>query len=224
MNTLYIFINRLAILVLIGIIFIGQGDAVGRVDRNDVPSEPAVVVFRLDPSQSKFIVHADRTGLFWFKGHSHRIAAKDFHGTAELTLDAVNPASLSLAVEARSLEETDPVFTDQQKMIIKKELDGIVLETAKYPEITFRSTGVKGSLNGGRFNVRITGDLTLHGVTRRITIPATVTINGDTMHAIGEFEINRKKFNVDATNAFHGFVRVRHHLKFEFDIVGKRVT
>ena len=183
---------------------------------------PADVKYRLDPSRSKFIVHANRTGLAWFKGHSHRIAVGDFNGTAELNLDAVNPASLQLTVRAASLEETDPAFTPEQKKIINKEVNELVLETAKYPEITFKSTDVKGSLVSGKLDVRIGGDLTMHGVTKHIVIPATVTTTGDTMRAVGEFEIDRKDFNVNATEAFHGFVKVKHHLKFEFDIVGTR--
>jgi polyisoprenoid-binding protein YceI len=188
----------------------------------DQTSPSAVARYRLDASQSKFIVHANRSGLAWFKGHSHRIAVKDFQGTAELDLSVVNPASLQVTVRASSLEETDPVFTPEQKKIINKELNEIVLETAKYPEITFRSTDIKATVSAGKFDVRIGGDLTLHGVTKRVEIPATVTFSGDTMRAVGEFKADRKDFNVNATDAFHGFVRVKHHLKFEFDIVGTR--
>ena len=192
------------------------------LDRASSASSFAVARYRLDMSRSKFIVHANRAGLAWFKGHSHRIAVKDFEGAAELDLSVVNPASLEMTVRAASLEETDPVFTAEQKKIINKELNEIVLETAKYPEITFRSTDIKATVASGKFDVRIGGNLTLHGVTKHIEIPATVTISGDTMHAIGEFETDRKDFNVNATDAFHGFVRVKHHLKFEFDIVGTR--
>src|SRR5215218_6879008 len=83
-----------------------------------VSSSSAVIQYRIDAAQSKFIVHANRTGLAWFKGHSHRIAVKDFGGTAELDLSVVNPASMQMAVRAASLEETDPVFTAEQKKII----------------------------------------------------------------------------------------------------------
>ena len=180
--------------------------------------------YRIDPAKSTFIVHANRTGIAWFKGHSHRIAVKDFGGTAELDLIALNPASLQLTVQAASLEETDPAFTPEQKKIINKEVNELVLETAKYPEITFRSTDVKGSIAQGKFDVQIGGDLTLHGVTKHIIIPATVSVTGDSMRAVGEFGIVRKVFNVNATEAFHGFVRVKHHLKFEFDIVAQRLN
>jgi polyisoprenoid-binding protein YceI len=191
--------------------------------RVETEKSSAVVRYRLDASQSKFMVHAFRGGLAWFKGHDHFIAARDFTGEAGLSLDAVNPASLKLTVRADSLEETDAAFTPQQKQIIKKELEDLVLETKKYPEITFESTDVQGNLNGGQIDVKIGGNLTLHGVTKRIVIPARVTASGETLRAQGEFEINRKDFNVNATNAFHGAVRVKHELKFTFDIVGQRI-
>jgi polyisoprenoid-binding protein YceI len=188
---------------------------------NDAPAPE--VRFRLDPAQSTFIAHANRAGIAWFKGHSHRLAIKDFDGEASLSLDAINPASLTLTARSASIEETDPFFNADQKKIINKEVNELVLETAKYPEITFHSTAVKGSMRNGAFDVKITGDLTLHGVTKQITIPATVTVNGDTLRAKGEFSINRKKWGVNATKAFHGFVKVRHTIKFEFDIIGRRV-
>src|SRR5438874_9577071 len=176
---------------------------------------PVTVRFRLDASRSTFIVHANRAGLAYFKGHSHRIAAKDFNGEASLDLSSINPASLTMTIRSASLEETDPVFTADQKKTINKELNEIVLETAKFPDITFRSTDIKGSLKNGAFVVEVGGDITLHGVTRHIVIPATVTIEGDTFHAKGHFDLNRKKFGVNATQAFHGLVKVRHTLKFE---------
>lgn len=217
-----VFVAAIATVVLSLAGFLVSGnDAAG--SRDDTKVSLSLVRFRIEPGQSKFMVHADRAGLAWFKGHSHRIAVRDFSGEAELTLDAVNPASLNITVRADSLEETDPVFTAEQKGIINKELKEIVLETAKFPEIKFKSTDVNGKLSGGAMEIRIGGDLTLHGVTKRIEIPATVTVSGDKLRAVGEFKINRKAFGVNATDAFHGLVKVRHTLKFEFDIIASRI-
>ena len=60
----------------------------------------------------------------------------------------------------------------------------------------------------------------MHGVTRRIVIPARVTISGNELRAVGKFSIDRGDFNVKATSAVHGLVRVRKTVEFEFDIVG----
>ena len=184
---------------------------------------PATVTYNLDASQSKFMAHAKRSGLLWFKGKSHHLAASDFGGQVELTPDTITPASLHLVVKAASLHETGAEFTDQQKQIIDKELKEIVLLPDQYPDITYQSTNVTAKgLGGGRYDVKINGNLTLHGVTRPVTIPATVTLNGSTMRATGEFSIDRDDYKVKATSAAHGLVRVDDDIKFEFDIVGRR--
>lgn len=184
---------------------------------------PATVTYNLDPSQSKFMAHANRSGLLWFKGHSHHLAASDFGGQVELTPDTITPASLRLVVKAASLHETGADFTEPQKQIINKELKDIVLHPDQYPDITFQSTNVTAKgLGGGRYDVKINGNLTLHGVTRPVTIPATVTLNGSTLRAVGKFSIDRGDYKVKATSAFHGMVRVDDDIKFEFDILGRR--
>jgi polyisoprenoid-binding protein YceI len=184
---------------------------------------PATVTYTLDASRSKFMAHANRSGLLWFKGHGHHLAASDFSGRVELTPQSITPASLRLVVKAASLHETSAVFTDQQKQIINKELHDIVLLPDQYPDIIFQSTNVtaKPASTGG-YDVKLTGDLTLHGTTRRIEIPATVTVNGDEMRAVGKFSIDRDDYKVKATSAAHGAVRVDNTVRFEFDIVGRR--
>lgn len=185
-------------------------------------SAPATVTYNLDPSQSKFMAHANRSGLLWFKGHSHHLAASDFSGQVELTPETITPASLRLVVKAASLHETGADFTEPQKQIINKELKDIVLHPDQYPDITFQSTNVTAKgLGGGRYDVKINGNLTLHGVTKPITIPATVTLRGSTLRAVGKFSIDRDDYKVKATSAFHGMVRVDDDIKFEFDILAR---
>lgn len=177
--------------------------------------------FRLDASQSKFIAHALRGGPLWFKGHEHLVAAREFSGEARFTPANLTAASLELVVRTDSMVETSDAFTEPQKQIINKELREIVLEPEKYPEIVFKSTQVSGKpLGNNQYDLKIAGDLTLRGVARRIVIPAKVTVTGHDLRAVGEFSIDRGDFNVKATSAFHGMVRVRNKVKFTFDIVG----
>ena len=176
--------------------------------------------YRIDAGKSKFMVRAFAGGLLWFKGHDHFVAVRDFDGEARLTPTAISPASLEMTIRSNSLVETRDVFTAPQKQIINKELREIVLESDKYPTINFRSTQVRGKLRAdGSFDGKIEGDLTLHGVTRRIVIPARVSLAGTDLRSQGEFTVNRSDFKVKATSAFHGTVRVRDKLKFTFDIV-----
>jgi polyisoprenoid-binding protein YceI len=190
------------------------------------PASQAIAThrFRLDSGQSKFIAHAQRGGLLWFKGHEHLVAAREFSGEARFTPGRIRAASLELTVKTDSMVETSDAFTEPQKEIINRELREIVLEPEKYPEIVFKSTQVTGKeLGNGQYALKIGGDLTLHGVTRHLLIPATVTVAGNDLRAVGEFSINRGDFKVKATSAFHGMVRVRNRVKFTFDIVGHRI-
>jgi polyisoprenoid-binding protein YceI len=183
----------------------------------------AAARYRIDPKKSDLMVRAFSGGALWFKGHDHFVRPSDFSGEVELTPGAITPASLRLTIRTASVEETRPIFTPPQKKIINKELNDIVLEPAKYPEIVFKSTDVTGKLNeSGHYEAKIGGDLTLHGVTRHIVIPADITIEGNSLRARGEVEFDRSSFNVKATSAMHGTIRVRDRLKLTFDMVGNK--
>ena len=179
--------------------------------------------FILDASQGKFIAHAHKGGLLWFKGHDHYLAARKFSGEVQMTPEQITPASLHLVVQADSLEETGSAFTDQQKQIINKEVKDIVLQPAQYPEIVFQSSSVTAKrISAGQYELEILGDLSLHGVTKRVKIPTRLSLSGDDLRATGEFSIDRNDYKVKATSAAHGLVSVTSKVTFEFDIVGHR--
>jgi polyisoprenoid-binding protein YceI len=179
--------------------------------------------YQLDASASKFMAHASRSGLLWFKGHGHHIAVREITGDAVLDPGSLANSSLTIVAKSASMEETSDVFTAAQKQIINKELRDIVLLPDQYPEITFRSIKVAGTQTGaGQYDLKISGNLTLLGVTRPVTIPTKVSVSGNQMRAQGEFSISRDDFKVKATSAFHGMVRVADKIHFEFDIVGRQ--
>jgi polyisoprenoid-binding protein YceI len=192
--------THFAVAVIIGCA-IGFSSAPKCFDLSNRHTTPALTVvpatqrYRLDAAQSKFIAHALRGGLLWFEGHDHLVAVREFSGEAQMTFDSITPASLEIVAKAGSMVETNSVFTDQQKQIIDKELREIVLQPDQYPDITFRSTSVTGKAAGAnQYDLGITGDLTLHGVTRRISISTHITITGNDMRAQGQFSVNLVAF------------------------------
>ena len=84
--------------------------------------------------------------------------------TGSLQLDPANPAAskLEVTIPVQSLLTTVPVLTDELKG--EKWFD-----TAKFPQATFTSTSVSAGPNG---ETVITGNLTLHGVTKPIVLHA----------------------------------------------------
>jgi polyisoprenoid-binding protein YceI len=175
--------------------------------------------YRIVPSQSKISIHVGTAGVLGFMGHGHTMVPTTFSGDMELNPKNTVPATLALRIDATSLHETAQ-FKPEEKATIEKQLHGEVLETAKYPEITFKSTGFQYSMHPGHvFDTQIQGDLTLHGVTKKITVPARVLDTGPNLRATGEVKINRKDYNIEPKDAAGGTVKVDKTLEVSFDLV-----
>jgi len=73
-------------------------------------------------------------------------------------------------------------------------------DTAKFPEATFASTAVKGA---GEGKLEVTGNLTLHGTTKPVTVTMELAgsgkgRNGESMIGFeGTFSIKRSEFGMD---------------------------
>jgi polyisoprenoid-binding protein YceI len=65
-------------------------------------------------------------------------------------------------------------------------------DAEQYPEITFVSTGAKRTATG----YETSGKLTMHGVTKDLTIPFTYTPSGTGGVFAGTFEVSRSAFGV----------------------------
>src|SRR5438128_1373786 len=135
-----------------------------------VPSEGR---YKINAGQSRFTVRALVGGLLSaVAGHDHTIAIRDFYGTAQFTYGSVTPASLQFTAKADSLAVTDKV-SDSDRNQIQATMRNEVLDVNSYPEMTFKSTGITATrLEEGKYETRISGDLTLHGTTRPLTINA----------------------------------------------------
>lgn len=66
-------------------------------------------------------------------------------------------------------------------------------DAEKFPQSTFDVTGVTPGENG---SYTVAGNFTLHGVTKNITFPATVTQDGEAVMIKAEFDIKRKDFGI----------------------------
>ena len=89
---------------------------------------------------------------------------------AQLQLDPANPtaAKVTATIDARSLE-TD--YPDPAKVDFNAELQNEQwLDTAKFAEITFISKTIELT---GPNTARINGELSLHGITKPLTLEAT---------------------------------------------------
>jgi polyisoprenoid-binding protein YceI len=93
---------------------------------------------------------------------------KDWSGT--FSFDAAKPEDSKIDITLK----TASVYTnhaERDKHISSKDF----LDVATYPEATFKSTSVKstGKTADGKMTADVTGDLTLHGVTKPVVVKTT---------------------------------------------------
>ncbi len=74
------------------------------------------------------------------------------------------------------------------------------METYKYPKSTFKGNITDISnvdiSKDGNYNVSARGDLNIHGVTKSITVPATITVTGGKISAASSFKVLVKDYNI----------------------------
>lgn len=127
--------------------------------------------FSLDPSHATLIFSVGHLGFSNFTANFDT-----FEGT--LTLDPAAPqdAALSVTINVSSLDLPTPPLGFKEELLGPNFFD-----VDRFPQITFDSTAV--TLTGER-TADVTGDLTLRGVTRPMTL--AVTFNGNS--EAGQFE------------------------------------
>ena len=92
------------------------------------------------------------------------------------------------------------------------------LDVAHFPRVTFHSTKVEGrEAAKGIYDLRITGDLTLHGVTRSTLVPMRVEVSGDTLMAMGSLVVRHTDFGLTPVSVA-GVVKVKNEIAIDFKI------
>lgn len=68
----------------------------------------------------------------------------------------------------------------------------------KHPTATFKITNVKPIANAaaGKPNNTVTGELTIKGITKQISFPATITVKDGLAHAKADVTVDRSKFDI----------------------------
>src|SRR3954449_11614633 len=118
----------------------------------------------IDTAQSKITIHVDKTGLFSFAGDKHEIAAPLASGTVD-----EKAGTVEFTIDARKLQVLDPQLDEKKRAEVQKTMHSpAVLDSAKYPEIKFRSTEAAAPADTNVWTV--TGDLILHGQTHPIRV------------------------------------------------------
>lgn len=106
-----------------------------------------------------------------------------FQGEVQVLEGAVKSAKVTI--------QTDSIYSDNDRLTGHlKSAD--FFDAQKYPTAVFETT----SISGQGANSTVTGNLTLHGITKQITFPAKIEVKDDVATVEAEFSINRFDFEM----------------------------
>lgn len=142
--------------------------------------EPAMEAktYTISPTSTVGFIGSKVTG-------SHEGGFKTFSGTVTLPGDDLTKAVVDVTIDIAS------AHTDSEKLT-EHLLSPDFFDAAQFPQSTFVTTAIAPEGDG----YTVTGNFTLHGVTKSISFPATLSLDGDTFTANAEFDINRMDFGV----------------------------
>ena len=176
-----------------------------------------VAEYMVDPDHSQVIFKVKHLAISTVTGRFDL-----FEGTYSVDLDNIANSSVDTTIAASSIN------TNKQKRDEHLRSDEF-LDVEKYPNITFKSKEIKKG-DGNKF--QIVGDLTIHGVTKEVTLDAVYEghIASDPWGKertafIANGEINRKDFGMTWNKALEagGFV-VGDEVKITLEVEGIRKT
>jgi polyisoprenoid-binding protein YceI len=94
-------------------------------------------------------------------------------------------------------------------------MEEMTLETTKFPEITFRSSRIE-RIAGGQW--KVDGDLSLHGVTKPVSLTVKQTGDSWTTHTV----LRQTDFGIKPISIGGGMIKVKNEVEIDFQIFPRR--
>jgi polyisoprenoid-binding protein YceI len=178
--------------------------------------------YQIDPAMSRFTVQVIAEGLLSIMGHSPTIAAHDYFGEVRFVPGTLDEAFLRLTMRPDSFQVSGDL-NQKDKVDIETKMKREVFDVSRYPEIVFESTAISPSKTGdGGYTVKISGNLTLRGVTRSQTINCQVAVGGETVRGFGELSLRQTDYGIKLVSVAGGMLKVKDEVKCSFDVIARK--
>jgi polyisoprenoid-binding protein YceI len=162
----------------------------------------------IDTERSTITIHVGKSGLLSGAAHDHTVNAPISSGTI-LESDA---SHIEFRVEtARMKVKPDPKIDAKDQATIQTHMEEMTLETKSFPEITFRSSRIQ-KLADGQWKVE--GDLSLHGVTKAVSLTVKQTGESWTTHTV----LKQTDFGIKPISIGGGVIKVKDEVAIDFQI------
>jgi hypothetical protein len=170
---------------------------------------PAMAEERLiDTQRSVITIHVGKAGLFSMAAHEHWVSAPIASGV----IDETGASRVEFKVQSASMMvKPDPNVDTKDHDQIQKHMEELTLETAKYPEIAFRSTRVE-KVAEGQFKVE--GTLLLHGASKLVS----VNVRREGQSWTGHTVIKQTDFGIKPISIAGGAIKIKDPVDIDFQI------
>lgn len=174
---------------------------------------------QFDDAASQITVIVRRGGLLARLGHDHLILVKNLRGSVDqqhnrarlqFRLDEmqVDPPELRLAAGLSPQPAADAVAGTRQNMLNR------VLDAPRYPLVVLEA---ERSADGQSLQL----SLTLHGVTRRMQLPANIHSDGRSLRAEGSFNILQSDYGITPFAVMGGALAVQDQLELHYRLLAQ---
>ncbi|MBK5192205.1 MAG: YceI family protein [Flavobacteriaceae bacterium] len=228
MKRLYRFLTITAWIGLLAIAFISFGNRENspetgaslnfRENLNDFPKKAATEakVYSIDKNESELTVRLYKKGIFSGFAHDHIVIAREFSGSVEF--DEVDPTEFKISVEvpANSIASDLPEIRRKYGLEVLSQKDWIEinktmrssrqLDIEKYPIVRFSSDSFK-RIEGESFE--ITGEFSLHGGTKLIAVPVTISVENGILKLQGEFSFLQSDITLNPSAVPWGLLEIK---------------
>jgi YceI-like domain len=184
-------------------------------------------VYRIDSSRSLIQVHVYREGALAKIGHDHVVASREVRGYALLPAGLAQArADFYFPVAALSMDEPElRLGAGFASEISADDIDNTrlrmlrLLEAEKHPYARIHAVHATGTPP----DLALDAELTLHGVTRTLNVPARLTVEGGRFSIEGETDIRQTDYGITPFSVLGGALAVKDSLRVIFRVEGVRV-
>jgi polyisoprenoid-binding protein YceI len=171
--------------------------------------------YSIDPGRSEMVVKIFKAGLASGLAHDHVIRASEFAGTVVWNPGQPTAAQIEIQADARALVVDEPEvraryqvegeLSDDKRRDVRETMESAKqLDVQAHPDMAFHSTSVRATGDG---SIEVTGDLTLHGVTRSISFRTSPVLVEGTLSAEAEIDFLQSDFGIKPYTAMLGAVK-----------------
>ncbi len=189
-------------------------------------AEARAMDYAIDTDRSEFVVQLFKGGIAAALAHDHVIRAAEFKGAARFDPGAPGEASIWIEVGVASLKADEPeirkkyglessVSDKDRRKVQATMLSAKQMDVDNFPAISFRSTGIE---EHGEGEYLISGDLTIHGVTKRVSFPVAAEEVDGGLHVAVSIDFKQSDFGIRPFRAMFGAVRNRDEATLHADI------